>query len=900
MALTPGTRFGSYEVIGALGVGGMGEVYRARDTKLNRDVALKVLPDAFAQDPERLARFEREAQVLASLNHPHIAAIYGMEKTSGVFSGSGSPEKTPDVFSSALVMELVEGDDLSVRIAGGPLPLREAVAIAQQIAEALDAAHEQGIIHRDLKPANVKVRDDGTVKVLDFGLAKALAPAAASGSDAMNSPTLTARATEMGVILGTASYMAPEQAKGKAADRRADIWAFGVVLFEMLTGRQVFTGETASEVMASVMKEEVDWSQLPANLPASIQRLLRRCLEKDPRKRLSSMGDARLELGESDAAPVTPAPASAARGSLGRLAGAIAVGAVVTTAVFLFVVPALRPAADRLPTRVSVLGPPGVTLSFDAAESAISPDGRSIVFTAVDANGTTRLWLRALDALDAHPLAGTESGFLPFWSPDSRQIAFFSNGKLRKMPAGGGTVEALCDAKDGRGGSWGTQNVIVFSPSSAGPLESVSANGGEPKAATSIDAARGETGHRFPSFLPDGRHFLFAALPSKNGKFDLYVGSLDAPERQPMLPAASAAVYAEPGYLLYSRQNVLVAQRFDAGTRQASGDPVAISDAPSSTGSLYYSGRPVSVSTTGTLAYLGDRLPDTRLTWFDRSGRETGTLAVPDGRYQEIAFAPDGRRAAVTRYESQIKSDIWIADVERGGATRFTSAPGLNQEVVWSPDGSRILFAGDRDGPRDFFLKPASGATPEESSYASAAMFKDPRSWSPDGKVLVFEQLDPQTNRDLWLLPMDGDRTPKLYLRTPFIEASGTISPDGQWMAYLSDESGRSEVYVDTFPTPRNKYRVSDQGAFSVFWRKDGRELAILSADLRSLLVAEVSAGADFHASAPRQIVALPQGTVFAQPTPDFQRVLAAVPVSENSASTLTVVLDWIGALRKK
>jgi serine/threonine protein kinase len=886
MALTPGSRFGSYEITAQIGVGGMGEVYRARDTKLNREVALKVLPDLFANDPERLARFEREAQVLASLNHPHIAHIYGIEE-----AAKGQ---------RALVLELVEGPTLADRIARGAIPLPEAIAIAQQIADALDTAHEQGVIHRDLKPANIKVREDGTVKVLDFGLAKAMVPDSASGATgAMNSPTMSARATEMGIILGTAAYMSPEQAKGKSADRRADVWAFGVVLFEMITGRQTFTGETPSEVMASVMKEEPDWTTVPANLPASIRRLLKRCLEKDPKKRLSSMSDVRLELSEKDAASAMAPVVVAKQTSWLPVAIATIAGAAIATLAFLFVVPSLSSVPHREPARVSVLGPEGATLFFDAAESAISPDGRSLVFTTSDPSGASRLWIRSLASLESRPIAGTEGGRLPFWSPNSRQIAFFANDKLKKVPAAGGTVEPLCDAKDGRGGSWGTQDVIVFAPANAGALQSVSANGGEPKAATTLDSARGETGHRFPSFLPDGRHFLFATLPPKNQKYDLFVGSLDGTRSDLLASAEGAAVYAEPGYLIFPRKNVLVAQAFDAGSRKLSGEAIAIGDAPSATGAQYSAGRAVSVATTGTLAYLGDRLPDTKLVWFDRSGRETGTLPVPEGRYQEIVFAPDGRRAAIVRFGSQSETDIWIADTERGGANRFTSTPGLNIDVLWSPAGDRILFSSDRSGPRDFFVKPANGSTPEEQFYGSKALFKDSRSWSPDGKSMVFEQLDPQTNRDLWILPMEGDHTPKPYLRTAFNEQAAVISPDGKWIAYVSDESGRFEIYIDAFPAPRNKFKVTDRGAVGAFWRKDSRELATFSADGRSILVSEVGAGPEFHAGTQRQLIGLPKGAVFASPTPDMQRVLVSVAVSDNATSTLTVVFDWLGALKK-
>jgi Tol biopolymer transport system component/tRNA A-37 threonylcarbamoyl transferase component Bud32 len=911
MALISGDRVGPYEIVAAIGAGGMGEVYRARDTKLGRDVALKVLPDLFANDPDRLMRFEREAKTLAALNHPHIAQIYGLEDTGTV---------------RALVMELVEGDDLSAIIArhgrsapaaaapsesssrwaaaiGGGAPraieIDDALRIARQLADALDYAHEHGVMHRDLKPANIKVTPDGAVKVLDFGLAKALtADGADSVSEAMHSPTMTARATQMGVILGTAAYMAPEQAKGKAADRRADVWAFGVVLFEMITGQQLFTGETGSEVMASVMKEEPDWSRLPSNLPASLRRLLRRCLEKDPKKRLSSISDARLELGEPEGA-VGEVSAGPARGSRLALAASALIGITLTAAAFLFVVPAFRPAPDRPPARVSVLGPEGVTLNFDSSDSAISPDGRLIVFTVVDRNGANTLWVRPIGELEAHQLAGTEEGHLPFWSPDSREIAFFTGNKLKKIFATGGTVQPIGDVKDARGGSWGSENAIVFAPSNNGPLQSVSASGGDPKTVTTLDAARGHTGHRFPWFLPDGRHFLYAALPQKEGKFDLYVGSLDASAGQAVTSAECAAVYAEPGYLLFSRKGVLVAQRFDARRLQLSGEPLAIGEAPASMGGAYTSSRAASVSATGALAYLGDKLANTKLVWFDRSGRQVGGVTVPPGNYSEVSFAPDGRRAAVVLTARPDESDIWIADLERGGATRFTFGPSQNNDVHWSPDGSRIVFASKRDGPRDVFVKPASGATTEEPLFKSKT-FADPSAWSADGKFVVFDGLDAQTNRDLWVLPADGKQPPTAYLRTPFNEVSGEISPDGRFMVYSSDESGRFEIYVDTFPIPRNKYRVTENGGNYPHWRRDGKELMTISSDSRSVWSAEVIPGAEFKTAAPRQVLTLPRGTVWVQPTPDFQKFLVSTPVADNTTSSLTVVFDWLGALGKK
>ncbi len=476
------------------------------------------------------------------------------------------------------------------------------------------------------------------------------------------------------------------------------------------------------------------------------------------------------------------------------------VGALIAAVATVLVAPALRPAPDARARRLSVLPPADAPLALDSSESAISPDGRMVAFTTGILNGVaseSKLWVRPIDSLASRQLPGADHGRLPFWSPDSRQIGFFAEDKLKKISVVDGTVEVLSTASDGRGATWGASGVIVFAPSNNGPLLRISANGGEPQPATTLDVARGETGHRFPWFLPDGRHFLFAALPPKEGNtFDIYVGSLDSPTRERILAAESAAVYAEPGYLLFARKNILVAQRFDPRRLQLSGEPAAIGDAPGAMGSGYSSSRAVSASSTGSLAYLTDPFVNTKLVWLDRSGKEIGAVGLPPGRYGEINMAPDGRRATVVRVASPFESDIWIADLERGGATRFTFGPGTNVgnlEAQWSPDGSRIAFGSNRTGAQDFFIKPASGASPEQPLFRSAAVFKDLASWSPDGRFIVFTQLDAQTSRDLWVLPMDGDHTPAPYLRTPFLEVGGTISPDGRWMAYESNESGRNE-----------------------------------------------------------------------------------------------------------
>jgi Tol biopolymer transport system component len=908
MMLSPGTRIGPYEVVAPIGAGGMGEVYRAHDAKLGRDVAVKILPDAFARDPERLGRFEREARTLATLNHPHIAQIYGFEESGGLH---------------ALVMELVEGPTLAekLRQAGagrvlsdprqlpGPkghgLQLDEATSIARQIADALEAAHEHGIIHRDLKPANIKVRDDGTVKVLDFGLAKAIDPVGSSSAVAMNSPTLTAHATQMGVILGTAAYMAPEQARGRAADRRADIWAFGVVLYEMLTGTRAFEGEEISDTLASVLKQDPDWSALPPDVPSSLRRLLRRCLEKDPRKRLASIADARLDLDERDDARIERPAAGMRVPSRTPWIAATIVAALVTGVATWLVSSARRSAAPTLVTRFSILPALATALLPDSTTVAISPDGRMAVFVTGTSTGaaadSSGLWLRPVGSLNAQRLAGTEGAVLPFWSPDGRQVAFFTNDhKLKKIAVEGGHVEEICDAPDGRGGTWNRDGIIVFAPANGGPLMRVPATGGTPRPVTTLDGGRGESGHRFPLFLPDGDHFLYAVVPARAGNFDIFVGSLSGSNRDLLLSAQSTPVFSEPGYLLFVRKGGLVVQRFDANRRTLSGEPVSLPDVPGAIGDQYMAGPAVSASAGGTLAYLSDLPAHTSLAWFDQAGLRTSSVAVPAGRYIGVSLAADGRHAVLIRWTSPTTNDLWIADLDRGGASRLTDASGAIQGAIWSPDGERVAFSNNPDGPRDIYIKSTGGANAEEPLYRSKALAKDPQSWSGDGQFLVYQELSPATNWDLRVLPLSGDRTPKPYVQTPFNDTAGVISPDGRWMAYLSDETGRNEVYVQSFPTPGRKYRVTTDGAGRAWWRNDGRQLLIVSLDRTQILVADVRAGSEFATDAARTVGRLPKGVTAIDATPDVKRLLALVDEGSDTSRSVTVVQNWTAALDRR
>ena len=890
MTLLPASRLGQYEIVSAIGAGGMGEVYRARDTQLNRHVAIKVLPELFAADAERLARFTREAQTLAALNHPNIAQIHGLE-------GDGSPGKP-----RALVMELVDGDDLSVLIARGPLPIAEALPIARQIADALEAAHDSGIIHRDLKPANVKVRRDGAVKVLDFGLAKAVDPSTTSGADAVLSPTLTAQATQMGMIIGTAAYMAPEQAKGRMVDRRADIWAFGVILFEMLTGRRAFDGDGISEVLASVLKGEPEWTSVPAETPPNIRRLLRRCLEKDPRKRLSAIGDARLELDEIDA------PAAPLSGGQGTRSGvpvwlwpALALIATTTAIAAL----AWRPTPARVEARVSrlsVLGPPGASVFPDSANVAISPDGTMVaLFTGSFDRTETELWVRSLDSMAMRRLDGGDGGQLPFWSPDSRRIGFFTPTKLKTIAATGGRAETLADAPGGRGGTWNANGVIVYAPDASGPLFQIPASGGPPAPVTVLDQQRKESGHRFPSFLPDGKHFLYAALPGKLGKFDIFVGALGEGGRTAVGSMDGAPVYADPGWLLYSRQGVLAAQAFDPGGLKTTGAPMTLPDEPSSildAVNSFTAGIITSVSKTGTLAYFSTASENTVAVWYEADGKRAGSLELPPGHYDTVHISPDGSRAIVGRSVSPAESSLWLVDLTRGSVSPFSSGPGRNDSPLWSPDGARVVFAADREGPQNFYEKQVGSAEPERLLYRSDVLFKAPSGWSPDGKWFLMSQLDQDTSQNIWLVPANGHGEPRLLVRGPNRDRGGAVSPDGGWLAYLSDETGRLEVYVQPFAGSGPRQQVSRQGASAVWWTRDGRQLLFADGLWRTIWRAEMSAGPTLHISAPTRIATLPEGIIAIDASPDRQRFLTIAP-ERTGPGAITIVQNWEAALGK-
>jgi len=879
MPLSTGTRLGPYEVLGPLGAGGMGEVYRARDTRLNRNVALKVLPDVFTQDPDRLHRFEREAQVLASLNHPNIAALYGLEESGGV---------------RALVMELVEGPTLAERIQSGPIPLDEAVPIAKQIAEALEYAHDRAVIHRDLKPANVKVTGDpAAVKVLDFGLAKALDDRPAS-NDSANSPTISMGATRMGVILGTAGYMSPEQAKGRPADRRADIWSFGVVLCEMLTGRPLYSGETAAETLASVMKDEV---AIPESPPA-VRSLLRRCLEKDPRRRLQAIGEARIALEDPLAASPTLPPPAAPRRPIAWIA--LAALSLLTSLALAVIHFRETPTAPRVLRAVIIPPEKSVVQSF-----ALSPDGSSLA-AAIAIGGKQQLWLRALDASQFRPLPGTEDAQYPFWSPDSRYIGFFAQRKLKKIPAGGGPPQTLCDVGYARGGTWNRDGVILFGQS-GGPLQQVSSAGG---VATTVATSEGGRAYRYPVFLPDGRHFLYT-LPAGDQSTGVYLAALDSPAARRILADPSGAVWvpsspaSQHGHLLFIRDGSLMAQPFDPSTLQLAGEAFPIATQASFGPDNAYP--LVSASADGLLVYLAGRnAADRQLTWFDRSGKELSNVGSR-GHFRGVALSPDEKTVAADHVSVGIASDLWLHEWTRGVESRFTThQTSVNGVPVWSPDGRRIAFASNRTGRFDLYVKNA-GEAGQDQILLQNGNRKTPSDWSRDGQYLLYTETDAKTQSDdLWVMPMEGDPKPVPFLHTEFNETEGQFSPDGHWIAYASDESGRFEIYVRPFPAGPGRRKVSVNGGAYPRWRSDGKELFYLTTEGKVIATAvKVGLRNEFESAGPQELFDAHVGYMrpgeaplynYYSVTHDGQRFLVTAAAAEVAGTPLTLVLNWQNA----
>jgi len=905
MSITPGVRLGPYEVVAPLGAGGMGEVYRARDTRLDRTVAVKVLPPQLAADPQLRERFDREARAISSLQHPHICALFDVGHQEGV---------------DFLVLEFLEGETLANRLVrSGAMPVADALKNAIEICGALDRAHRAGIVHRDLKPANVMLTKSGA-KLLDFGLAKSAAPIVTTSSLSML-PTTPPNVTAQGTILGTFQYMAPEQIEGLEADARTDIFAFGALLFEMLTGRTAFEGKTRASLLGAILKDEPPRiSQRQPLAPPALDRIVSTCLAKDPDDRYQDARDLLRDLkwASSDAATGVPAPTEPGMGtSYGRRqfgAAAAIVGALVV-ALAVASVPALRhlretaPAADPIqftvppPADTTFAAPPGGGTGL-ATQIAISPDGRLLAFVANGQNGY-QLWLRSLASLDARALPGTEDATFPFWSPDSRFIGFFASGKLKKVAVGGGPPIVLCDAPTGRGGAWNRDNVIVFAPLTTDALQRVSGAGGIPQRASALDASYGESAHRYPWFLPDGRHFVFTGIvgtccpAAKPGRIRL--GDLDSTETSTLVEVDSSAAYAS-GHLLFDREGTLMAQPFDPASRRLSGDAFPIAERVGSEGSRYAS---FSVSPTGVMVSArGVPRPMTRLTWMDRTGRTLGTVGEP-AMFTSIALSSDERRivAGITAGDNR---DIWILDVTRGTSARFTFEPGTSNFALWSADDTQIVFAGNRNGRPGLQVKRVEGTTKEQLLLApdSAGGALSPTHSSTDGRYLIFSRAQGvRGSTDIWALPLTGDRKPFPVIQTPGIETNGVLSPNGRWIAYQASEGAPTEIFVQPFPPTGGKFQVSRNGGFNAVWRPDGKELYFISPDAR-MMAASVETTGQFQVSAPTAL--FPVSTLAAQGPPGRQfavtkdgRFLISVLQQQSTIMPLTVVVNWLSAVQK-
>ena len=839
-----------------------------------------------------MARFRREAQVLASLNHPHIAQIYGLEEANG---------------TQFLVLELVDGESLDKRIARGRIPVDEALSIAKQIAEALEAAHEKGIIHRDLKPANIALTVDGQVKVLDFGLAKAVEATSGPSFEAMNSPTITSPAmmTGVGVILGTAAYMSPEQAKGRPADRRSDVWAFGCVLYEMLTGRPPFAGEDTSEVLARIIERDPDFTALPPRTPQAILKLLRRTLEKDRKRRLADVSDARIEIDDALAGTPPETSAAVASGASVREGIVWALGATAVLAIGVLAIPATlyfrRVVPEPMVTRLDVVTSP----TTDPFSFALSPDGRQLVFVANGENGS-QLWLRPLDQVQAQPLAGTAGASYPFWAPDGRIVGFFADGKLKRVDLTGAGVQMLADAPSPRGGTWSPNGVIVFAPAVADPLLGVPASGGTVTPVTRLLAGQGS--HRWPQFLPDGRRFLFLTATGQPEAQGVYVGSLDGREPTRVMPAAAAAVYAPPGYLLLVSQGVLTAYPFDAARAIVGLDhPIQVDQPVGTDDGAFHSA--FSVSVQGVLAHRPGAAASRQLVWVDRTGKVLGTVGQPDeNALGNPALAPDEHRVAVTRVV-QGNVDVWLMNLDLEVPSRFTFDPTIDSAPIWSPDGSQVIFRSTRNGSYDLFEKPTTG-TADEHPLLETPQAKSPLDCSPDGRFLLYSVQDPKTGSDLWALPLTGERKPFGVSRSSFDEIEGQFSPDGQWLAYASNESGRYEIYVRSFPEAGEKRQVSASGGMQPRWRGDGHELFYVAPDGR-LMAVPISLARGTPALEARPPVPLFQtrlasganlATAGFQARPQYAvardgRFLMLINSNEALMSPITIVQNWQAAL---
>jgi Tol biopolymer transport system component/predicted Ser/Thr protein kinase len=886
-----GKTLGHYRVGEQLGRGGMGEVYLADDLNLNRKVALKFLPDVFTGDPERMARFEREAKLLASLNHPNIAAIYGLEQAEG---------------KRFIVMELVEGETLAQRISKGPLPVEEALGVCRQIAEGLEAAHEKGVIHRDLKPANVMITEGDKVKILDFGLAKALSDETQS-VDSSQSPTLTEAMTRPGVILGTAAYMSPEQAKGKSVDKRADIWAFGCILYESLTGKRVFEGETVTETLAGILKSEPDWSALPASTPQGVRTLLRRCLKKDPKQRFRDASDIRIQIEEALAAPAegTPgvqvaAPPKTWRRLLPWVAAAFGLGLLLAGLVLWNLLPART---TQPVSRAAILLPPDLEL---VGMAALSPDGKYLAYAAYYyGEGKRRLYLRAMDSFESKAIPRSEDAGTPFFSPDSQWIGFTAISQINKVAVAGGAIQKICDISIYRGAAWNMDGTIAFTSRNSGLLQ-VSSDGGVPRELTRLKQEGYD--HRWPQFLPDGKTILFTECKAGAAMDDssIVAQRLNTGEQKILIRGGTCGRYVPTGHLVYYRAGALMAVPFDATRLEVSGTPVGVIDnirgGDFGLGMFSFSGQ-------GSLVYMPRRsqIDPWTLVWVDRKGTAR-PLPAPPGFYHQPSLSPDGQKLALT-----INSDIWIYDISRNAPTRLTfdESSGF---PLWTPDGKRIVYRSKKTAmgmySTNLFWRPADGSGSEERLTTSDGS-QTPASFSPDGKILIYEEMNPKTYIDIWMLPIQGERKPQPIIQTRFNDRAACFSPDGRWLAYLSDESGRYEVYVKPFPGPGGKQKISTEGASEILWGKNGELTYRASPNREKMMAVNIRTQPDFKAEKPRLLFEGPYLSTLPANTwrpaysvsADGQRFLmfkGKENPQNNAATQINLIQNWFEELKQK
>ncbi len=886
MPLNPGLRLGPYEILEPLGAGGMGEVYRAKDTRLDRLVAIKVLPGHLSTDPALRERFDREARAISSLSHPHICALYDVGHQDGV---------------DYLVMEFLEGESLAERLKGEPLPPEEVLRLGAQIAEALSAAHRAGVVHRDLKPGNVMLTRDG-VKLLDFGLAK-MGVESATPASSLTMRTQSSHKTPLtaeGTILGTFQYMAPEQLEGKEADSRTDIFALGAVLYEMATGKPAFSGKSQASLIASILKDQpAPISTIQVMTPPALDRVVRVCLEKDPEKRWQTAHDVALQLqwiAEGGSAAGVPRPVTRHRRTRER--GAWVAAAVLGLAVIALGARDLtRPKPPEPRTVRFQIGAPAALSAVGMPK--VSPDGRIIAFDATDSTGTTRIWIQPLDALTAHPLDGTDGTTRPTWSPDSRSLAFFAGKQLKRVDAAGGAVRVLLDGVQGSDCTWSPEGVILFDGTSGDSIRSVPAKGGVASPASRLDHARGQSEHAWPHFLPDGKHFLFQAQYGGSAGDSLMVGELGSFETKPLGPASSLMDYSEPGYILWVQDGALRARRFDTGSMSFRGEPFPVTTQISSSSNGLAN---FSVSRNGVLVCRAGDSGLRRLTWVDRSGKPLGNVG-PLGAYAEPGLDPTGHRVVTEATDAASgNQDLWILDDARGVSSRFTYDPGSDFSGTWSPSGDRIVFSSDRGGQWDVYVKDSrgmGGATPVWRD-STRKMVTD---WSRDGRILIAQRLGRDTAWDIWAVPMTGDAKPFPVVAGKFAEVQGRLSPDGRWLVYTSNESGNVQIYVQPFPGPGGKWQVSNDGGSEPFWRGDGKELYYLSAD-RGLMAVSVDAASGFHTGTPRPLfhADVPGSYVTRNRycvSGDGERFLL-VSTRMSELPPITVVLNWTAEIEKQ